>query len=308
MKADSARVVFFGYGELAVAGLDALTEVQARITALVVPSNRTGADVEVARRAAVARGVPVWIQPGRSQIATFVDQLRAAAPDVLVVWSYSMILPGELLQVPRLGAVNVHGGLLPEYRGGHVMQWAMINGEAETGVTLHYMDAGVDTGPLIAQHRFSIDADDDAVTVKTTLKTAGSQLLKEWWPRIAGGTAPRQPQDESRARYWRMRTPEDGLIDWSMPASHVVRLVRALACNDPGAYVKAGDRTLSVKRAERLESADAHAKPGQIVNADASGVRIAGVGGDVLVVEAFVDGTRMLPSQFAGLMGAKTHV
>lgn len=301
-------MVFFGYGEFAVAGVDALSEAGARILAVVLPSNRSGPDVDMVGHAAASRGIPALRQPRRSEIAAFVAQLRALAPDVVLVWSYSMILPDEILKVARHGAVNVHGGLLPAYRGGHVMQWAMINGEPETGVTLHYMDAGVDTGPLIAQQRFGIDAADDAVAVKKKLTTAGSQLLKEWWPRIAGGTAPCQPQDESAAHYWRMRTIEDGLIDWAMPASQIVRLVRALACNEPGAYIKAGERTLSVRCVEYLESADAQAKPGQIVHAGSTGVRIAAAGGDVLVTEALVDGSRVSPSRLAELLRAETHV
>src|SRR5439155_9931615 len=152
--------VFFGYGPFATAGIDALVASGARLAALVVPSNRTGADVELVRARAVHEGLPVWVQPPRDARAPFVDVLRSAAPDAIVVWSYSLLLPGDVLAVPRRGAVNVHTGLLPEYRGGHVLQWALLNGEHETGVTLHYMDEGLDTGPIVAQTRFPI-ADED---------------------------------------------------------------------------------------------------------------------------------------------------
>ena len=181
----------------------------------------------------------------------------------MVVWSYSMILPQAVLDVPRLGVVNVHGGLLPEYRGGHVMQWAIINGEPETGVTLHYMDAGIDTGPVIADARFPIQVDDDAVRVRSNVKRFGADLLRRWWPEIAAGRAPRMPQDETRARYWPMRTPEEGRIDWTATNERICRLVRALACNEPGAFTVVTDTTLVVRR---LRPADGCARgaPGKV--------------------------------------------
>jgi methionyl-tRNA formyltransferase len=305
--ADAPSVVFFGYGELAAAGINTLIEAGARIVAVVLPGNRVGADVEIARNAAVSRGLPIFVQPGRRDIAPLVQQLRGLSPDVLVVWSYSMIIPTDVIGVARHGAVNVHGGLLPSYRGGHVLQWAMINGEAETGVTLHYMDEGIDTGPVVAQQRFAIDSEDDAVAVKAKLMSAGSRLLKQWWPQLANGTAPREMQDESTARYWPMRAPADGLIDWATSATRIVRMVRALASNDPGAYVMARGRTLSLRRAQMLESVDLQAPPGQVVFADRAGVRIATLDGDVLITEASIAGAQISPAECAELLRPKAH-
>src|SRR5262249_43176407 len=160
-----------------------------------------GPDVEQAINFAASRGLSVLIQPPRPSAATWTDNLATLQPDLHLVWSHSMLLSPEVLQVPRLGSVNVHGGLLPEYRGGHVMQWAMINGQQETGVTLHHIDEHLDTGPIIAQRRFPIAPDDDARSLRQKLRQTGASLLSEWLPAILAGNAPRIAQDETRARY-----------------------------------------------------------------------------------------------------------
>jgi Methionyl-tRNA formyltransferase len=123
-----STAIVFSYGDMGTAAFAALGEVGAQVLALVLPSNRVGHDVEVARTAARAAGLPVRVQPPRDRIDPFVRELEALAPDAIVIWSYSMILPAAVIGVPRRGCVNVHGGLLPSYRGPHVMQWAIING------------------------------------------------------------------------------------------------------------------------------------------------------------------------------------
>ena len=298
-------VVFFGYGDLAVAGIDALSSAGASLVAVVVPGNRTGDDITAVARQAARRGLPLWIQPRRTEIAPFVDQLRTLSPDVLIVWSYSMILPPQVLALPRHGAVNVHGGLLPEYRGGHVMQWAMINGEVESGVTLHHIDDGIDTGPVIAAARFPIDVDDDAARVRAKLRATGILLLTQWWPRIADGTAPAIPQDESRAKYWPMRTPEEGRIAWMMRPDQICRLVRALGCNSPGAYVDTIAGRISIRRAQPHDGTPSR-PAGTIVGIEATGVRIAAAGGDVLVTEAELEGQIVTGQALASLLAAES--
>jgi methionyl-tRNA formyltransferase len=282
-------VIVFGYGELGMAAAETLLDAGARLAAIVVPSNRSGDDVDRMAAFAVQRAVPVRVQPPRRAVAAFVRQLEDAAPDVIAVWSYSMILPPAVLAVPRRGAVNVHGGVLPEYRGGHVMQWALINGEQETGATLHYMDAGVDTGPVIADSRFPIHPDADAAQVRTALKAHGSALLRRWWPEIAAGTAPRTPQDEARARYWPMRTVEDGRIDWTLPSEQICRLVRALVCNEPGAFVEVDGQPVSIRAAHAV-SLPAAARAGDVGAPEAAGVPVQSRDGAVMVTRVLAGG------------------
>lgn len=283
-------VAFFGYGELGVVGLDTLISAGAPVAAVVVPGNRAGDHVNLVRDAATHRHIPVLVQPSRRDVASFVEALRAIGPDVIIAWSYSMILPASVLAIPAHGAVNVHGGPLPEYRGGHVAQWAIINGEREFGVTLHYMDEGIDTGPIIDARRFPLDDIDDARSLRHRTQEAGSDLLRRWWPRIADGTAPRSPQDSSRATYWPIRTAEDGRIMWTMTAQSICRLVRALGCNTPGAYVEAAGGRVSIRQAESHLSRVANAPPGQILAADRSSVRVATMDGDLVISLAEIDG------------------
>jgi methionyl-tRNA formyltransferase len=295
-------VAFFGYGELGLAGLQTLLSIGAPVSTVVVPANRSGAAIDLLRDAAARSEVPILVQPPRRAIAPFVETLGSVRPDLIVVCSYSMMLPPTVLAVPPKGAVNVHGGLLPHYRGGHVTQWAIINAEREFGVTLHYMDDGVDTGPVIGEWRFALDETDDAYSVGTKLREAGSQLLTTWWPRLIDGTAPRVPQDESRAKYWPLRMPEEGRIAWTMSAPDICRLVRALCANSPGAYLELPERRIQVCRALALPSLDRHAQPGEVVDADGDAVRVAAAGGDVLIMAAVdMEGHRLAAGALAEL-------
>jgi methionyl-tRNA formyltransferase len=296
-------VAFFGYGELGLAGLQTLLSIGAPVSSVIVPANRSGPRIELVREAAARCAVPLLVQPPRRAIAPFVDSLRSVRPDLIIVCSYSMMLPPSVLAVPAKGAVNVHGGLLPQYRGGHVTQWAIINAEREFGVTLHYIDEGVDAGPVIAERRFALDETDDAYSVGAKLCEAGSQLLSAWWPRLIDGTAPRAPQDESRAKHWPLRTPEEGRITWTMSASAICRLVRALCANSPGAYVELPERRIQLRRALALPSLDHHAPPGEVVAVDADAVRVAAADGDVLIVAAVdMEGRRLAPGTVAELL------
>ena len=285
------RVVVFGYGELAIAAFDTLEWIGVAPAAVVVPGNRRGADVELIADRTRARGLTLLSEPPRASMAPFLDALRSIEPEVLLVWSYSMILPAEVLALPRLGAVNVHGGLLPEYRGGHVMNWALINGEHESGVTLHYMDAGIDTGPIIAQKRFTIDRCDDAASVREKLKGTGQTLLERWWPSIAEGTAPRIPQDETRARYYPMRNADDGEVDWTMSSDAIYNLVRALVAPWPGAFTSVDGRRLVLRRVERSDAVGrpAHA-PGTVTSSDAASICVATGSGTVALAAVEIDG------------------
>ncbi|HYY56362.1 MAG TPA: methionyl-tRNA formyltransferase [Pyrinomonadaceae bacterium] len=289
----NTRVIVFGYGELGAASIEALIAVGAQVVGAVVPSNRTGPDVDIVRFLAAHKSIPLLEQPPRKRIEPFVEELRGLNPEVMLVWSYSMILPPPVLVVPRLGCVNLHGGLLPEYRGGHVMQWAIINGEKETGMTLHYIDAGVDTGPVIAEERFAIEWEDDAASVRRKLKDVGMRLIARWWPAIAAGTAPRIPQDEARARYYPLRTAEDGLVHWSNANTSIYNLVRALARPWPGAFTFSRGRKVVLRRVVPVEASTAEHEraPGLVCRVEAGGrLRVATGDGDLLVCEAEIDG------------------
>jgi len=189
-------------------------------------------------------GLPLLIQPRPDAPAypAFEQQLRALVPDLILVNSYSMRLESELLAIPRLGAVNIHGGLLPEYRGSNPIQWVLLNNGTETGVTMHYMVAKFDAGDIIAQRRVPVYFEDTWRDVQARLGAAAETMLAEEVPKLLAGASTRQPQDGLRARYFRRRKPEDGQIDWRQSVLSIYNLVRALVKPHPGAFYYTGSR------------------------------------------------------------------
>jgi len=182
--------------------------------------------------------IPCLIQPRVSfpEYPAFVEKVRQINPDLIFVNSYSMLLCSEILAIPRYGAVNVHGALLPEYRGPNPTQWALLNDETETGVTMHYMDEHFDTGEIIAQRRVPIYFDDTWRDIQAHISVETDKMLEEEIPKLLAGTNTRRPQDESRAKKWPRRHPEDGQIDWHQSVHYIYNLVRALVKPYPGAF------------------------------------------------------------------------
>jgi len=263
------RVVLFSYGPMIRALRSVFAAAGVDLVAHVLPSNRPPEALAAAREDGA--GLLQLVQPPKADAETFASRLRALAPDIFVVWHYSMLLPPALLSVPTRGAVNLHGGLLPAYRGPHVLQWAIANGERETGVTLHYLDEHFDTGPVVAEARVPIDSDADAVTVAAGLEEAGLRLLQEHWTALASGTAQahRQPPGGT---YWPLRSAADGVIDWQQPAESIRNLIRALVPPWPGATTRAGSVEFVV---ERANLADGAGEPGTVLEVGRSQIIVA---------------------------------
>lgn len=220
-------------------GLPTLIEVlpAEALRGMVVAGNRPQA-VDAAARLAGKCSVPLLSQPYRNEAGyeDFLSGLKNFSSQLFVVYSYSMILGPDLLSIPPEGVVNLHAGLLPSYRGANVLNWVLVNGEKETGITLHYMDERVDSGDIISQKHVPVGFEDTAVTLRARLVTAARELMTEQVPRILSGTNLRITQDETKARYWKRRTPEDGRIDWNWPVERIYNLIRALVKPWPGAY------------------------------------------------------------------------
>jgi UDP-4-amino-4-deoxy-L-arabinose formyltransferase/UDP-glucuronic acid dehydrogenase (UDP-4-keto-hexauronic acid decarboxylating) len=280
----ASRVIVFGYGGPALAALETFARLGTAPVAVVVPANRTGEAVDSVVADAARRGYPVLVQPTRKALAPFLDQIRALRPDFLFVWSYTMLLPAELLSLAPRGGVNLHGASLPQYRGGHALNWTLINGERETAATLHVIDEGVDTGPVFAERRVPIDDDDDITRVHHKLVDAGGALLREWWPRIERGEAVPVPQDDSLARYYPMRTPEDGRVDWTQSSEQVRNLVRALTAPWPGAFADVHDTRVVFRRVTPLETP--HPDPAGTVLRDDGGAVVIATGRGALRIDA----------------------
>ena len=164
------------------------------------------------------------------------------------------MIPTKILAIPPLGCVGIHASLLPKYRGGAPLVWAMIHGERETGVTMFFFEKGMDSGDVIAQNRFRIEQEDTISDVLRKSKLASLSILTEFLPQIASGTAPRIPQDESQATYFPQRSPEDGRIDWSWSSEQIRNFIRAQTKPYPGAYTIVNDKKLIIWSADVVET------------------------------------------------------
>jgi methionyl-tRNA formyltransferase/LmbE family N-acetylglucosaminyl deacetylase len=175
------------------------------------------------------------------RIREHADEIAALQPDLIVVVGFSQIIPGKILDIPPLGVISFHTAVLPGRRGSSPVIWAMVEGLEESGVTMFYMDEGIDTGDVIAYERFPIDAGDYAADVLRKADDATLRLLRAHLDQVLDGTAPRTPQPDAGSTYTRRRTPADGEIDWSKPAHEIVNLVRALSPPYPLAHTFGGD-------------------------------------------------------------------
>lgn len=208
------------------------------LKAVVVAKNRPQA-FEIINKRKDIKGTPIFTQSFRKkqkEFRKFVRTLKNLKPDLILVNSYSMILPKEILDIPSKGTLNIHGALLPKYRGANVLNWVLINGEKETGVTIHYVDEGIDTGDIIVQRKVKINFIDTALTLKKKLARTTEILLKREWSNIIKVGIKRTTQDNSLATTVYRRKPEDGLFDWSEPPIKIYNLIRALVKPYPGAY------------------------------------------------------------------------
>lgn len=256
------RLVFMGSGAFAVPSLEALAGAGHDLRALVCQPDREAGRGRVlhappTKPVALARGIPV-LQPPRVKAPEALDALRALAPELLVVVAYGQLLSRALLDLAPRGALNVHGSLLPRYRGAAPIQWALAQGEAETGVTTMLLDEGLDTGPTLLARATPIGARERAPELHDRLAVLGAEVLLETLAGLTAGRLTAQPQDHARATHAPLIRKEDGRLDWSRPALELERRVRAFD-PWPGTFALAGGRVLKVLRS--AEGAPGEARP-----------------------------------------------
>jgi len=279
------RVVFFGTPEFAVPSLEALLgegfDVVAVVTRPDKPQGRSRSEsvAPPVKVAAQAEEVPV-LQPDRPTGAEFLARLRALAPDVGVVVAYGHILPPELLGLPRHGMINVHPSLLPELRGAAPIEWAILNGLSQTGVTIMQMEAGLDSGPMLLQIPHDIDPDVTAGELSEHLSEMGAQALVEALALLEAKQLTPRAQDHARATYAAKVTRETRRIHWSEPAERVARVIRAFD-PAPGAWTELGGREVKLFGARVAEGSGAS---GEIRTTD-GGLRITAGRGAVTIDE-----------------------
>lgn len=281
-----ARWVLFAYHTFGARALEALLGRGERILAVVThaddPSEPRWFD-SVAEVAA-AHGLPVLAAPSPN-VASVLDTLARLEADVfLSVW-YRRLLGPALLALPRIAALNLHGSLLPAYRGRAPVNWVLVNGERHTGVTLHHMALEADAGDIVAQRVIEIDPEETAPSLYRRVVKEGVDLLLEVYPGVVAGTAPRWPQDRWRASTFPRRRPEDGRVSLAWAAERVANMVRAVTHPFPGAFVGDGAARLFLWTA-RAERAATAAAPGTIVEIRGGEGLVVATGEGFLVVSS----------------------
>lgn len=222
---------------------------------------------------AVRRGIPVF-QPEKARHPDAVARVAAEAPDLIVVVAYGHILPKSILDIPRLGCINVHASLLPKYRGAAPINWAVARGETVTGVTIMRMDEGMDTGPILHVREMPIGEEDTAETMFSNLSILGAEALREALRKLREGTLDETPQDVSLATYAPMLKKEHGRIDWSRPAGEVRNLVRGMT-PWPSAFALHAGKTLKVRSSTVAVESAAAGEPGEVVALGRDGIAVA---------------------------------
>jgi methionyl-tRNA formyltransferase len=306
------RIIFMGTAELSCASLEKLAaDKPFQIAAVVTqPDKPKGRELKLTpspvKMLAEKLNLPV-LQPLKARDEKFIGELRELKPDLIVVVAYGQILPQTILDLPAHGCLNVHTSLLPKYRGAAPIQWAIADGNAETGVTIMKMDAGLDTGPILSTRRTPILPADDSQILHDRLARLGAELLVETIPAYVAGKIQPQPQPVEGATYAAKIKKEDGRIDWHSPAEKIWNRLRAFT-PWPGTYtflqVEPKPQLLKIWRAEVVEKSG---QAGEILSADKTGIivgcgqgalrilELQREGGKRLAVEAFLAGFPLAP-------------
>ena len=298
------RILFMGTPQFAVPSLALLLDRGYDVVAVVTqPDRPVGRKRELTpppvKAFALERGLTV-LQPEKLRSPEGVAAVTGIAPDLIVTAAYGQILPKSVLDLPKFGCLNVHGSLLPRYRGGAPIQRSIINGETVTGVTLMYMAEGLDTGDMIAKVEIPITDEDTSGTMFEKLSVAGSRLLGEWLPRIVAGEAPRVAQRHEESTYAPNLSRDDERLDWSSTSRELFNRVRGL---NPmaGGFTQLNGEVFKVWRCEVPTAEDsaigpawAELAPGSVLEANARGIRVRTGDGSLVLAEVQPAGKKAL--------------
>ncbi len=293
------KVVFMGTPDFAVGALEAIIQAGHEVTAVVTqpdkPKGRSGQmQFPPVKECAVKYNIPVF-QPVKVKEPESVAELRNYEADIYVVAAFGQILTKEILDMPRFGCVNIHASLLPKYRGAAPIQQAIIDGEAETGVTIQQMNEGIDTGDILNTVIVPIDKKETAESLFVKLEEAGAQLIVDTLAKIEKGEITPVPQDESKASYVRMMKKTLGKIDWNKEAVVIERLVRGLN-SWPSAYTFFEGKSLKLWSCDVIEEACTEA-PGMIVRVNKDSIDVATGNGVLRILELQLEGKKRMDTK-----------
>jgi methionyl-tRNA formyltransferase len=285
-----ARCLVFAYHEMGYACLSELLALGAPIVALFTHADNPAEEIWWRSCGELARchGIPVFMTDNFDQ--RWQARVGEMQPSVLYSFFYRNLLPEELLGIAPLGSFNLHASLLPKYRGRSPVNWMIINGERQTGVTLHHMVARADAGDIVAQQAMEIAEDDTALKLYRKLAPLGASLIREYHPLISAGRAPRRVQDLGAGSYFGRRRPEDGRIDWNWSARRIFNLVRGVTHPYPGAFGLIDGRKLMVWEARVVHDSGKFGESGRIIGTDGDAIEVAAGEGSLLILRAQLNG------------------
>jgi methionyl-tRNA formyltransferase len=293
------RLIFLGTPQFALPSLEALLTGGEDVAAVVTQPDRPRGRGQVVspspvKERALAWRVPV-LQPQRLKDPELIQRLASLEPELMIVVAYGRILTHEILDLPTEGFLNVHASLLPRYRGSAPINWALIRGERETGVTIQWVQYEVDSGPIFLQERVPINEEDNAGTLYRKLSERGAVLLVQALDRLRRGEAVKQPQPQEGITYAPPITPEMRRLDWQLPAPEVWGWIRGLDPR-PGAYTRWQGRGLKLFGARVKKSRGHLAPPGTVLRVTPQGPEIACGEGSITVRELQLAGHKRLPA------------
>ncbi|MDF9906978.1 UNVERIFIED_ORG: UDP-4-amino-4-deoxy-L-arabinose formyltransferase/UDP-glucuronic acid dehydrogenase (UDP-4-keto-hexauronic acid decarboxylating) [Pseudomonas reinekei] len=279
----SAKAVVFAYHDIGCAGIESLLSSGFEIAAVFTHADdpKENAFYGSVAQLCARHGIAVHA-PEDANHPLWIERIAKLDPDYIFSFYYRNLLSEPLLATARKGAFNLHGSLLPRYRGRAPANWVLVNGETETGVTLHRMVKRADAGAIVAQQKVAIERSDTALSLHGKLRTAATDLLRDTLPALLQGKVSETPQDESKATVFGRRTPADGKLVWAKPAEELFNLVRAVTQPYPGAFCAVGEHKLIVWSAEVAKGNEGQA-PGRVISVDP--LRIA-CGEDSLIINA----------------------
>ncbi|MBI4196725.1 MAG: methionyl-tRNA formyltransferase [Deltaproteobacteria bacterium] len=290
------KILFMGSPAIAVPTLKTLYESADEITGVVSQPDRPAGRGQIVHPCAVAQFAReknlTLLQPEKIKTATFYDELKQLAPDLIVVCAYGRILPKSILDLPPKGCINLHFSLLPEYRGAAPVQWALINGEEETGVTTLFMTEELDAGPILFQEEVPIQPEETTETLGQRLSTIGANLLIRTIEKLKRGECIPIPQDEEEATYAPLLKKEDGKIDFSKKAKTLWHRIRGMT-PWPGAYMTLNGQRLKIWKAS-YEEAKTSEPPGTLLSADERGIKIICGKGTLVLEEVQLEGKKRM--------------
>lgn len=294
------RIVYMGTPDIAAIILKHLLEEPYEIVLTVTqPDRPKGRGKELAKSPVKVlseeHGIPVF-QPERLRNPEAVAVIREAKPDMIVVAAFGQILPKEILDMPKYGCINVHASLLPAYRGAAPIQWAVLDGQKESGVTIMYMNEGLDTGDILLQKRVSLSPEETGGSLYDTLSVMGAELLTEAIPKIVDGTLTAVPQGEMTTAYAKQLTKEMGRLDFTRPAEELERYIRGL--NPwPGTYTQLDGKTFKIWRAEVVTLTDSSLEIGTVTDITKKSFTFVTGKGGLRVLELQPEGKRRMTTE-----------